>query len=105
MREIIAVHNHNYTVWAECGVFSYLRPGGVCSNHYVLKNSYCKVRYIVLIIVSLVLSSSSMFYLEMINSLAPDLNYSVASAEDQSLNESYIRRPLNSITLTWGSPF
>jgi hypothetical protein len=29
----------------------------------------------------------------------------VASAEDQSLNESYIRRPLNSITLTWGSPF
>jgi hypothetical protein len=54
--------------------------------------------------VSLVLSSSSMFYLEMINSLAPELNYSVASAEDQDLNESCLRRPLNAVTLTWHSP-
>jgi hypothetical protein len=46
-----------------------------------------------------------MFYLEMINSFAPELNYSVASAEDQNLNESYIRRPLNAVILTWHSPF
>jgi len=29
----------------------------------------------------------------MINSFAPELNYSAASAEEQILNESYIRRP------------
>ena len=92
LREIIAVRNHNYTVWAECGVFfSNFRPGGVCSNHFVLKNLYSKVRCIVFNIVSLVLSSSSMFYLEIINSFAPESNYSATSAEDQNLNESYIR--------------
>jgi hypothetical protein len=46
-----------------------------------------------------------MFYLEMINSFAPELNYSVASAEDQNLSESCIKRPLNAVTLTWRSPF
>jgi len=47
-----------------------------------------------------------MFYLEIIiNSFAPELNYSAASAEDQNLNESYLRRLLNAITLTWHSPF
>lgn len=80
-------------MWAECGGFSYFRPGGVCSNHYVLKSLYSKVRCIVFIMVSLVLSSFSMFCLEMINSFAPELNYSAASAEEQILNESYIRRP------------
>jgi len=78
----------------------------VCSNHYVLKSLYLKVRCIVFIMVSLVLSSSCMFYLEIIiNSFAPELNYSAASAEDQNLNESYLRRLLNAITLTWHSPF
>jgi deoxyhypusine synthase len=55
--------------------------------------------------VSLVVSSSSMFYLEMINSFARELNYSAASAEGQNLNERYIRRLLNVMTLTWRSPF